>query len=360
MLRLLVLLAHTKYNVAYFDRVNIPTRSSLVSSFGDKDADKTETLPQDAYKYVSEEEEYSDGVKWYNRLWRTLPFISHWELFLFDARDMFPCCLKDKRTATASGFKDMSTFKKSWFVVAKISKLALNGAAIFIAVFAMGAAVQATISKAKTPFVHERYSTLNTAEVCAYDTKCGDIQTFDTPDAAYAANYTIVHCGKCSGCSSWQDLSVQWNTRKDAAKLSQRCGLQNMFDRDAMAQCMSERMGWTTECSYAWVHSVECAKQNCMFIAVTAMITNKLGNFAVGPNLVTPAMCNEAQCEQGNPGKFAKLSGASRRKMNIESDIVRPKDQQCVIVNAVPKNDKGFNDWTGFFEPLCPRSASPP
>ena len=29
------------------------------------------------------------------------------------------------------------------------------------------------------------------------------------------------------------------------------------------------------------------------------MITNKLGNFAVGPDLVTPAMCNEAQCEQG-------------------------------------------------------------
>ena len=61
-----------------------------------------------------------------------------------------------------------------------------------------------------------------------------------------------------------------------------------------------------------------------------------------------------------NPGEFAKLSGASRRKMNIESDIVRPKDQQCNIVEAVPKNERGFNDWTGFFEPLCPRDASPP
>ena len=211
-------------------------------------------------------------------------------------------------------------------------KLVANAAAIFVAVFAMGASIQATVSKAKAPYVHEKYRTLNTAEVCAYDTKCGDIQTFENKEAADAENYhTIVHCGICSGCSSWQDLSVQWNTRKDAAKLSQRCGFQHLFHRDDMAKCMRERMGWTTECSYAWVASVECAKQNCMFIAVTAMITNKLGNFAVSSDLVTPAMCNEAQCEQGNPGEFAKLSGASRRKMNIQSDIARPKDQQCNI-----------------------------
>ena len=112
--------------------------------------------------------------------------------------------------------------------------------------------------------------------------------------------------------------------------------------------------------AYAWVHSVECAKQNCMFIAVTAMVTNKLGNFKVEPGQVTPANCNEAQCEQGNPGRFAELSGASRRKMNIPSDIARPKDQQCQIIGAVPEDEKGFSNWTGYFEPLCPRSASPP
>lgn len=83
-------------------------------------------------------------------------------------------------------------------------------------------------------------------------------------------------------------------------------------------------------------------------------------NFAVGPDSFTPANCNEAQCEQGNPGHFAKLSGASRRKMNIHSDISRPKDQQCSIIGAVPKDADGFNDWGPFFEELCPREASPP
>ena len=313
------------------------------------------------YKSIADAEDKDAGVKWYNRLWRVLPFTSYWGLFLAGCRDM-KCCSrkKDENRLTHSGFQSMSTCKRSWFVVTKIIKLAVNAAAIFVAVFSMGAAVQGTISKQKAPYVHEKYRSLNTGPVCAYDIKCGDIQTFDNKEAADAANYTIAHCGFCSGCSSWQDLSVQWNTRGDAAKLSQGCGLQNLFNRDDMAKCMRDRMGWTTDCSYAWVHSVECARDNCLFIAVIAIITNNLGNFAVGPGLVTPAMCNEAQCEQGNPGEFAKLSGASRRKMNIRSDIARPKDQQCNIVGAVPKNDQGYNDWTGFFEPLCPRDASPP
>ena len=352
-------LIHSLYSAhaAYFGRIK---RLSLAASSGDNN-DTNELMPRDLYKSIAAAEDLDAGIKWYNRLWRFLPFMSYWGLLLVGSRDMV-CCnrekIEDDNRQTTSGFESMSTCNKTWFVVAKIIKLVVNAAAIFLAVFACGASVQATVSKAKAPFVYEKYRTLNTGEVCAYDKKCGDIQTFESKEAADAANYTIAHCGRCSGCSSWQDLSVQWNTRKNAAKLSQSCGLQNMFNRDDMAECMRESMGWTTECSYAWVASVECAKQNCMFIAVTALITNKLGNFAVGPSLVTPAMCNEAQCEQGNPGNFAKLSGASRRKMNIQSDIARPKDQQCSIVNAVPKNDKGFNDWTGFYEPLCHREDS--
>eukprot|EP00986_Skeletonema_menzelii_P009577 scaffold4385_cov162-Skeletonema_menzelii.AAC.5 len=336
--------------VAYFDRVQKP---NLAAPSGDNN-DASELSPRDVYKSIAEAEDA--GIKWYNRLWRFLPFVSYWGLLLVGVRDIICCSKKDKdeNRQTVSGFQSMSACHKSWFAVAKIIKLAVNAAAIFLAVFAMGASLQATVSKEKAPFVHAQYRTLNIGNVCAYDVKCGNIQTFENKEAADAANYTIAHCGKCSGCSSWQDLSVQWNTRKEAAKLSQGCGLQNMFNRDELYG--KYRFATSTSLFVFLL----CAHQHHQFIAVTAMITNKLGNFAVGPSLVTPAMCNEAQCEQGNPGEFAKLSGASRRKMNIESDIARPKDQQCHIVRAVPKNDKGFNDWTGFFEPLCPRDLSPP
>ena len=97
-----------------------------------------------------------------------------------------------------------------------------------------------------------------------------------------------------------------------------------------------------------------------MFIAIQSMITNRMGNFAVGPNSITAATCNEAQCEQGNPGRFADLSGASRRKMNIRSSILRPPNQQCQIVDDIPQDEMGYNDWGDFFDPECPREASPP
>ena len=246
--------------VAYFDRVKKPT---VATSFGDQDNndnDANAPKPREVYRAIAETEDFDTGVKWYNRVWRFLPFMSYYGLFLIGCRDLL-CCSKKNKDENPSGFQTMSTCQKGWFVVAKIIKVAVNAGAIFLAVFAMGAAIQATVSKAKTPFVHSRYRTLNTGEVCAYDVKCGNIDTFENKAAADAANYTIVHCGRCSGCSSWQDLSVQWNTRKDAAKLSQGCGLQNMFNRDNMAKCMRDRMGWTTDCSYAWVASVECAKQ---------------------------------------------------------------------------------------------------
>lgn len=244
--------------VAYFDRVQKP---NLAAPAGDNDAG--ELNPRDVYKSIAEAEDSEAGVKWYNRLWRFLPFVSYWGLLLVGSRDIICCSKKDKDEdrQSVSGLQSMSTCQKGWFVVAKIIKVAVNAAAIFLAVFAMGASVQATVSKEKAPFVHKKYRTLNVGNVCAYDVRCGNIETFENKEAADAANYTIAHCGKCSGCSSWQDLAVQWNTRKEAAKLSQGCGLQNMFSRDGMAKCMQDRMGWTVDCSYAWVHSVECAKQ---------------------------------------------------------------------------------------------------
>eukprot|EP00956_Cyclotella_meneghiniana_P046010 scaffold395164_cov132-Cyclotella_meneghiniana.AAC.3 len=72
-------------------------------------------------------------------------------------------------------------------------------------------------------------------------------------------------------------------------------------------------------------------------------MTNKVGNFKVGPNDITSATCEEANCEAGNPGHFVSCSGATRRRMNITSGIARPDDQQCHIVDV--------KSWGEFFPP---------
>jgi hypothetical protein len=45
----------------------------------------------------------------------------------------------------------------------------------------------------------------------------------------------------------------------------------------------------------------------------------------------------------GNPGDFVQCVGANRRRMNITSDIVRPRSQQCTIVDV--------ESWDEFFPP---------
>ncbi len=342
------------YQTAYFDRikVNQPKMTSLSSGSDDETNEKV--TPKQVYKAVADLEESEAEIRCHHRVWQRLPLKPIWDLKVIGTLDTCRCCAR-KGTELRTEFQEMSCSKKTWFVFRKMFKLLINLICIVLAIVACGDAYQTGVTRAKLPYVQRIYSKLNEGSVCAYDEKCGDLKSFGSKEAAHAANYSVAHCGVCSGCSTWQDLSVQWSTRKKAADMAQSCGVRNLFDQASMAKCFETEFGWTSVCSEAWVHSVVCARKQCVLIALRTLITNRMGNFQMQNTSVTPATCNEAQCEQGNPGKFAKLSGASRRKMNIKSSIARAPDQQCQIVDNIPKDDEGYNDWGPFFEELCPR-----
>lgn len=346
------------YQTAYFDRIKVkqPTMPSMSSGADDKENENV--TPQQVYKTVAGLEESEADISWYHRVWQHLPLKPIWDLKVIGTLDTCRCCAR-KGTELRTEFQEMSCGKKTWFVIRKIFKLLINLVCIVLAIVACGDAYQTGITRAKLPYVQDIYSHLDEGSVCAYDDKCGDIKSFDSNEAAHAANYSVAHCGVCSGCSTWQDLSVQWTTRKNAADMAQSCGIRNLFDQDSMAKCFEREFGWTSVCSEAWVHSVVCARKQCGLIALRTLITNRMGNFQMQKTSITPATCNEAQCEQGNPGEFAKLSGASRRKMNIKSSIARAPDQQCQIVDDILKDEEGYNDWGPFFKEvkeLCLRS----
>lgn len=309
------------------------------------------TTPHEIYDSCIASEEAD--TKWYLRAWMCLPFQPAWNLVVLGTMDIFRCCCCNR-----SDFAMKSSSKKIWLVAFNVLAASINLVALLLAVIACGSAIQAKTTKSKLEFVREIYNHLDAGPVCAYDHKCGEIETFANRGEAHAANYTVAHCGKCSSCSTWNDLELQWSTRTNAAEKSQRCGLKSFTGgREAMLTCLETEMGmttgtgWTKDCAEAWAQSIECAKENCVFIAIQAKITNRLGNFSVSPDSITPATCNEAQCEQGNPGRFSDLSGASRRKMNIKSSIPRPLNEQCQIVDDIPKDDEGYNDWGLFFDP---------
>lgn len=62
----------------------------------------------------------------------------------------------------------------------------------------------------------------NTGAMCAWNEASpeGAIRTFDSPQDAMDANYTVIHCGACSHCSNWNDLSLQWTTRDHLADMA--------------------------------------------------------------------------------------------------------------------------------------------
>ena len=55
----------------------------------------------------------------------------------------------------------------------------------------------------------------NNGTMCAWDepTPNATIKTFDTLQAVYDANYSVVHCGACANCSNYPDMSLEYTTR---------------------------------------------------------------------------------------------------------------------------------------------------
>ena len=102
-------------------------------------------------------------------------------------------------------------------------------------------------------------------------------------------------------------------------------------------QCNEDRIGFTEECSMCWTHDEICARNNCLFIFIHSVFTNQVNNFNVGPGDITSATCDEAMCGPA----FIPCSGATRRRMNIVSDIPRPVSQQCNVASE---------DWSVVFD----------
>lgn len=248
------------YQTAYFDRINLkqPSTTSLKSGTDD-DGGNEKVTPREVYKEVAASEESEADMKWYHRVWRFLPFTALWGLAIVGTRDTCRCCAR-KGTAHKSEFQDMPCGKKTWFVFTKIIKVLVNLICFFIAIVSVGDSHQSGVTRSKLPFVHSIYRGLNDGQVCAFDKRCGNIDTFDSMEDAHAANYSIAHCGKCAGCSTWQDLSVQWTTRKQAATLAQSCGIRYLFDQAGMAKCLAR--GKQTELlQFPFLHSsivLEC------------------------------------------------------------------------------------------------------
>jgi len=167
-----------------------------------------------------------------------------------------------------------------------------------------------------------------------------DIRTFHSLDNAHDANYSVIHCGECGHCSNWNDLRLQWTTRTYLAESAKECTKEILFGGtvDDVQEC-NEEIGFTEDCAMCWTVDEMCAKDRCFFIFLQSVFTNGVSQFSVNENGndITAAACDEALCGP----EFVPCSGATRRRMNIVSDISRPATQQCTVVTE---------DWSVVFD----------
>eukprot|EP00547_Thalassionema_nitzschioides_P010035 CAMPEP_0194224566 /NCGR_PEP_ID=MMETSP0156-20130528/37792_1 /TAXON_ID=33649 /ORGANISM="Thalassionema nitzschioides, Strain L26-B" /LENGTH=329 /DNA_ID=CAMNT_0038956195 /DNA_START=575 /DNA_END=1564 /DNA_ORIENTATION=+ len=264
-----------------------------------------------------------------------------------------------------SEFRSKPPRGKVYSIANWTSWLVLCLGSIYLTVVNIGACGQRRGMDYYFPIAEETiYKHMNEGPVCALDDvnqrDNATIQTFDSPEAAHDANYSIVHCGACGACSNWENLKVEYVTRHYLANAARKCSTNSLFGGfNAVNECMEEPpISFTGTCAECWSRDVMCTKKHCAFIFLQSLLINKLTNYSVGENINTAASCEEAFCEvENSPGSgemgFVECSGATRRRMNITGTIPRPIEQQCNIVDL---------DWDEVFQGessgACPNLCS--
>jgi hypothetical protein len=245
-------------------------------------------------------------------------------------------------TCFPAEYKKMSCLWKMISWIRGVVILTSNVFCFYFVIVVMGATHQIASTQMYLPSIREAlYETQNEGPVCAFDNRgvASNITTFENKEAAHHEGFLVLHCGACGACSSWENLIVEYTTRDNMAALANKCAMKGLLGGiEGITKCIERPpIAFTGQCAVCWAEDIVCTKQHCSFIFLQSQITNNVANFAVGPDEITSASCEEAHCEVG---AFVPCSGATRRRMNIVSEIPRPVEEQCRIVDV---------DWAELF-----------
>ena len=157
---------------------------------------------------------------------------------------------------------------------------------------------------------------------------CGmDFQTYESHSAAQQANVPVRHCGNCGACSNDHDIQIYEKTKNTLTTTTKRCAMASLvFGLSVTKRCMIQFVGFTDNCRDCWMENIACTRKKCTKTCIKYMLLGK-GDF-VGK--LNPCLaCDERECGPA----FAKCAGANRRRAGIVSDIARPDEEVCTIVD---------------------------
>jgi hypothetical protein len=162
--------------------------------------------------------------------------------------------------------------------------------------------------------------------VCAKDGS-GLFVTFESRSAAEQANATVMHCGPCGNCSSDQDIDIYHKTSQSLTKTSTECAFKIFTSgSEGVSQCLTDQVGFTSQCSSCWVENVECDHNACKFTCLWGLLRGEPNN-RDADELSDCLKCDEVMCGPG----FITCAGANRRRLGITSDIGRSRAEMCSL-----------------------------
>jgi len=283
--------------------------------------------------------------------------LSYWRLFLMKLAATYPyfCkCLQEKHSVenisrrrldyVSDGGRKTKT-EKAFEGIRRFVWYFLSFAFVFLTVVNIAASYQQCYAKnmLSDTFAELYPPNYLTGPMCAWDTqdRKNTIKTFESLQDVKNANYTVIHCGRCGACSNWNDIGLQFTTTEVLAAITKTCAqksignvkkvsyyLDNPPDiEDPVVQCNYLQVGFTPECSAAWAWDEVHTKNHAVFSYIQAQFANSFADMSV-----TYADITQATIDESVSGPlFVPWVGATRRRMNIASDIKRPAYQQCTV-----------------------------
>jgi hypothetical protein len=292
---------------------------------------------------------------------------SYWNMFMTELADTFPffcCCLKKKYVENISRRRlDYTKAEAEKSPVEKVFICLKRGLWYFLSLILfvltivnIGASWEQCAARNQLgPTFELLYPPdYDTGTMCAWDAPGPNatIKTFDTLKEVEDEGYLVIHCGACGNCSNWNDIGLQYTTTKVLAGITKVCAKKsigikvNVTDPDdPVVKCNTDQVGFTEPCGMAWAWDEINTKDHAIFTFMQAMLSNAVADMKVAYTDITSATIDEAI----SGPYFVPDVGATRRRMDIKSDIVRPKNQQCKVIKQ---------NWTDIFP--APDEFNPP
>lgn len=167
--------------------------------------------------------------------------------------------------------------------------------------------------------------------VCHCQTVCGyDGLEYSSKDTAHSHNTGVMHCGNCGKCSNIHDISIYKTMDKVLTSKTAYCSFLSIFGRGR--SCMKKHVGFTSECLDCWMENIKCTRKHCATLCIIPVLFKKVSKSHNGTMLNKCLQCDEDKCGPA----FKKCAGANRRRCGIATDIARPDEEMCTIIDPMP------------------------